>query len=254
MESRLLLDGMSKILLLSLPKQKCAYIPSLFFMIIAMKTYIITRFSIFDYKHHAFKIQKQCNKDGYKSRLFSPKRLQSKFKVFEQMTLPSILGQKNKNWEWCIFSSAFLPVEFKERLIKLTEPHKQIRCKFIKSFDEFVFDPDDKDNYCTVRLDDDDGLAPNFIESLQKYREKKGHIVTHKNGITFRMNKGNVDYGEKKEYRLGGVGLAAIGMNIYHCGHHIRIGEKYKNKIICDDSENMFYLCSGEYCDSGRMS
>ena len=66
------------------------------------------------------------------------------------------------------------------------------------------------------------------------------------------MNKGKVDYGEKKEYRLGGVGLAAIGMNIYDCGHHIRIGEKYK--IICDNSENMFYLCSGQYCDTGRIS
>ena len=43
----------------------------------------------------------------------------------------------------------------------------------------------------------------------------KGFIVTHKRGITFSIENDNIEYGKRISYRLGGVGLVAIGMNIY---------------------------------------
>ena len=219
-----------------------------------MKTYIITRFSIYDFKHKAFKITECRNRDRYKSKLFSSKRLRFKFNVFEKMTLPSVLNQTNKNWIWYIYASSFLPEEFKERLLTITKKHSQIRCKFIDSFEEFIFSPDkeDKSNYCTMRLDDDDGLNPLFLENLQKYEMFKGFIVTHKRGITFSIENDNIEYGKRISYRLGGVGLVAIGMNIYKCGHHMRLGETFKKRIKCDVTEEMFYLCCSDYCDSGR--
>lgn len=219
-----------------------------------MKTYIITRFSIFDYNHHAFKIQCKCNRQGYKSRLFSPKRLRHKFNVFEKMTLPSIINQTNTNWVWYIYASSHMPEEFKSRLISLTKSHSQIRCKFIDSFAEFVFAPDKEDinSYCTMRLDDDDGISANFVEKLQKYKDKKGYIITHKCGINFSIVKKKIVYGNEVSYRMGGVGLTVIGDNIYDCGHHMRLKSNYREKIICDDTPKMFYLCCGDYCDSGR--
>jgi hypothetical protein len=223
-------------------------------MIITMKTYIITRFSIFDYKNNSFKITQGRSRNAYKSKLFSPRRLRFKFKVFEKMTLPSVINQTNKDWIWYIYSSAFLPEEFKERLKKITEPYKQIRCKFIESFDEFRFTPDkeDRNSYCTMRLDDDDGINKCFVEKLQKYENYSKFIITHKRGITFSIENDNIEYGKRISYRLGGVGLTAIGMNIYNCGHHMKIGENFKTKIKCDDTEEMFYLCCSDYCDSGR--
>ena len=45
-----------------------------------------------------------------------------------------------------------------------------------------------------MRLDDDDGLNPLFLENLQKYEMFKGFIVTHKRGITFSI---------ENEYHIG---------------------------------------------------
>jgi len=48
---------------------------SYIYIFFIMKTYIITRFSIYDFKHKAFKITECKNRDRYKSKLFSSKRL-----------------------------------------------------------------------------------------------------------------------------------------------------------------------------------
>jgi len=149
-----------------------------------MKVYILTRFSIFDPSTKGFKIQRAS--DNYKEKLFNKKRLDAKFSFFEKMTLPSVLNQTYKDWEWHIFTSNELLENYKKKLEQLTSSYTSIKICYIKNFKEFNFKPSSMDKYfCTIRLDDDDGIHSSFFNNLQKYKESKISVVSHVNGICF---------------------------------------------------------------------
>lgn len=212
-----------------------------------MKVYILTRFSIFDTSYKGFKIN--CN--NYKEKLFSKKRLDTKFTFFEKMTLPSILNQTYKDWEWHIFTSKELPNNYKTKLKLLTSSHRSIKIFYINSFKEFIFDtPSNNISFCTIRLDDDDGLHSSFFKNIQKYKEKKHYVVSHINGIYFTINSEKIQYGNKRDFSNIALGLCGIGFNIYKAGNHNSIHKHYN--IIYDKTPNMWYLAYGKYCDSGR--
>ena len=46
------------------------------------------------------------------------------------------------------------------------------------------------------------------------------------------------------------VGLCAINMNIYDCGNHTKVHNKYS--VIYDKTPDMYYINCGEFCYSGR--
>lgn len=149
-----------------------------------MKVYILTRFSIFDPSYNGFKIQRAS--EIYKEKLFNKKRLDAKFSFFEKMTLPSVLNQTYKDWEWHIFTSNELLENYKKKLEQLTSSYTSIKICYIKNFKEFNFKPSSMDKYfCTIRLDDDDGIHSSFFNNLQKYKESKNSVVSHVNGICF---------------------------------------------------------------------
>ena len=217
-----------------------------------MQTYIITRFSIFDplYKHFNLTDLTHYNRYGYKSKLFSSRRLDFKFKVFERMTLASVIKQTNKNYSWYIYTSTQLPEKYKKKLLRMTESYVQIKCIFIDSFKEFTFIPALPGSYCTVRLDDDDGLSPTFLANVQKYSHYPGCIVSHSHGKKYKLVCDKIVTGDDVIYKNIALGLCAIGMNIYDCGSHTEIEDKYR--VLYDETPNMYYLCYSEHCDSKR--
>ena len=224
-----------------------------------MKSYIITRFSIYDYNYKSFVMNTNKSKKDYKESLFSKKRLDFKFKVFTLVTLPSITNQTNQNFEWYIYSSTFLPNEYKQKLLNLTAPYLQIKCIFVSSLEEFFKFKDlqhlnyKKEPYCTIRLDDDDGLCKNFIQILNENKEfhEENVIVTFLWGIRFSIKENQVIYRCKRRQRYIGCGLTGIGMNIYNCGNHATIGERYK-AIPIEEMRDIYMICTGNWCDSKR--
>lgn len=131
-----------------------------------MKNYVITRFSIYDSYIKGFQKPAKIKKKGinYKNYLFSKSRLDSKFSLFEKITLPSVVNQTFDDWEWHIYTSIFLPENYKERLISICSKYEKIKLHFISSFKEFIFIKPNDNNYCTIRLDDDDGLNDTFFK------------------------------------------------------------------------------------------
>lgn len=218
-----------------------------------MKVYFITRFSIFDPKAPAWKIA-HLPAEEYKKKLFSTDRLDTKFDVFEKMTLPSIVGQTNKNFEWFIIASTFLPNVYKERLNSLVAPYTQIKVHYITNYCELsrtVKSHTIEDSYATVRLDDDDGLSSNYVELLQKYKDKKECIITFPYGREFKIEENKIIMKDNEHYYpLIALGLCAINMNILSCGQHTMLQQKYK--IVTDNTKNMYYLFCSPYCDSKR--
>jgi len=83
-----------------------------------MKTYFITRFSIFDPKAGSWVLSRQFENEPEKLKklLFNEKRLNEKFWCFENITYESILKQKNKNYKWLIYMSDQLQQKYKDRI------------------------------------------------------------------------------------------------------------------------------------------
>jgi hypothetical protein len=214
-----------------------------------MITHIITRFSILDYDFKGYKLTTKLDKDTYYKTLFSSERLDYKFKSFEMITLPSILNQTNQNYIWHIYTSEYLPNVYKEKLMNITNQHKSIRVYYIKSFKEFnniTFN----DDYCTMRLDDDDGLSPQFIENLQQYKNKSNTIISHPNGKYVTIQDDKVVIGKTVSLPNCALGLCAIGMNIHECGNHTKVAEKFS--VIYDNTPDMYMINANIHCDSSR--
>jgi hypothetical protein len=221
-----------------------------------MLSYILTRFSIFDYNFKGYEITRNNSKEEYYDLLFSPKRLNYKFNFFEKTTLPSILNQTNKSYIWNIYTSEYLPEEYKNKLIELTSPYKEINVYYVESFKCFYKSitniiKNAKVKYCTIRLDDDDGLSDNFIENLQKYKTIDKVIISHPNGTMVTIKDDKVISGKKVSRLNNAQGLCAIGMNIYSCGNHTKVVEKYR--VIYDNNPDMYLVnCDEEYTDTKR--
>ena len=218
-----------------------------------MLTYIITRFSIYDFNFKGFELTKNKNSDEqeeYKKKLFSEDRLNYKFNSFEKITLPSVVNQTNKNFIWYIYASIYLPDVYKKRLLDITEKYTNIKCIFIKSFDEFNKIEYINSKYCTMRLDDDDGLSVKFIESINQYKNLDKVIISHPHGVKFTLQNNYVIYGNKIFIKKIALGLCAIGMNIYECGDHTKVDKKFK--VLYDIKPRMYIMNCSEFCDSQR--
>lgn len=218
-----------------------------------MKVYFITRFSILDKKNDRWILAKLPFNE-YKKKLFSKERLDSKFYVFEKMTLPSIINQTNKNYQWLIITSKHLPIIYKNKLIYLTNTYPQIKLFFANNYADFkniLKNYPFQNNYATVRLDDDDSLNENFVQLLQKYQKNKNAIISFPWGHKYKIETDKIIIDKNNIYiPKVALGLTAINMNIYNCGNHLSIDEKYK--VIYDGTKNMYNLLCSDYCDTKR--
>lgn len=219
-----------------------------------MRIILVTRFSIADPRY--------VSKNG-RVDVFNPTRMEEKFKAFEDLTLPSILAQTFKKWQWYIYTSDRIPSSYRERLDKLIEETNmgdKINIVAVKDVDEYnnhferVVDGL-KVKYATVRLDDDDAIACDYFEHLQKYsKEKKGLIISPVKGyLVFFDSKDKKWKGHKYEYypQCIAFGLARIGDNILKCGNHYKIHRKYPVKYV---KTGRSYLRSSGTCNKSNQS
>lgn len=105
-------------------------------------------------------------------------------------------------------------------------------------------------NYISMRLDDDDGLCPNFLSTVMKYKDKSKHIISLPNGINVTLKDNQVIYGSKIINKNIALGLSAVNMNIYNCGAHTMVNNKYP--VIYDYLNESYYLFCSNQTDSKR--
>ena len=154
-----------------------------------MKTYFITRFNIFDYDFKGFQITQNNSAHKYKSEFFNKNRLEFKTSIFTNVTLPSIINQEHRNWEWHIYTSSYLPEKYLDKLLSSIKNYQNIHLIKVENFNEFY----DKitnylysDQFATVRLDDDDALCKQYIKLLYKYKNNSGSIISFPYGREYK--------------------------------------------------------------------
>lgn len=220
-----------------------------------MKTYFITRFSILDVKSDSWVISRQ-NKDFdiLKQKLFSLERLTEKMWTLKNITYKSLVSQTNQDYIWLIYISNQLPEKFKNEILSIgNEKIKIIEVEDQKDFFRKLKETNFGENYSTVRLDDDDGLNPYFIEIINDYYTKKSDIkiISFPKGIKIKKEN-NILYAEKKEfyYKKIAIGLTMFDDNIYFAGNHVTIDEKYQ--VFYDEKPDMYLIYSSNICDTQR--
>ena len=207
-----------------------------------MDHYIITRFSVLDTKNKSFQLTRKHSVNTIKQKLFNPVRLDTKFALFEAMTYPSVMNQTYNDYTWLIYASQYLPESYKDKLNGFKGD--TIKIIFVKNFKEMNTDINNRirnsTNYSTIRLDDDDGLNPAFLETINKYETEKGKIISIPKGRWYRLHNGEIQIRGKIYHKKNAQGLAAIGFNIYTSGNHMNINEKHE-VVYNDKMKNAFY-------------
>lgn len=196
----------------------------------------MTRYSILDETCTAFR----------NTNITDERRLDFKRKIFSTITLPSVVKQTDKNWKWIIYAGSWLKdKEFEKWLYE--DADKRIVVRFVDSYKEFLELSDiDSIGNTTVRLDDDDALAPSFISKLRKYEDQLIYqIISFPNGRKFK-GKERKDHVQKNI----ALGLSRINGNIYRCGNHSKIDQKFN--VFYDESPRMYLLCCSDFCDTKR--
>ena len=213
--------------------------------------YIITRFSILDPKFKGFKLTREFSGKEVGTILFSKERLDFKFLVFDKITYPSIINQTYKNYIWLIYTSIKLPQKYKERLEKYA--NETIKIIYVSGFEEFnnhkrsIFE--NKKDFTSLRLDDDDGLCPTFLEKINSYEDQYGKILTAPHGVKFRVHENTIVFGKVLRELYAAQGLTAIGFDIFEAGNHTTVNERFE--IITVNDIN-YYVCCSDFCDTKR--
>jgi Putative rhamnosyl transferase len=107
----------------------------------------------------------------------TPYKLDRRFKLFELLCLPGMLGQTTKNFTWVFVIDPALPNDRQQRLRDLTTPHPDVVIvEFTPGEDlgrlrwllPYVRDSATT-HIATTNIDDDDLVSPRLLESAQRH-------------------------------------------------------------------------------------
>lgn len=201
--------------------------------------------------------------------LFGEDRMELRFRYFENILLPSLDAQVDKEFSILIRSSTLMPEKYKNRILSICESRKYLSAIFIppvKEFKELELEFIDKKlmddrpgPVATFRVDDDDGLAYDYIGKIKKYLKNsfKGFVVSFPNGYSTKEGEKGVEYYKINREMLA-AGLAYIaprmkmGRYIFNLGPgHLKLAKRYR--VIIDPISMMYIVSGHEYNDSARL-
>ena len=119
--------------------------------------------------------------------------LEERFRLFEQYCFPSIIAQTNQLFDWVILISDQTPNNYLLRLTQHTKSHKNIyieQCSYYEDVNILYQAIGSKyvqgyDYLLSTRVDNDDMLAKDFVETLQQQLPitHAPAVLTFTNGI-----------------------------------------------------------------------
>ena len=125
----------------------------------------------------------------------NPEWLGKRFDLFEKYCLPSVERQTDKNFLWLCTFHEDTPEPFMSRIKEYAAKYSYMKLYFGTRFDEYIqnFVGIIKENMpqkpylVTTRLDNDDGIAVDYIENIHKnlYETKNGYFIDYIYGYIY---------------------------------------------------------------------
>jgi hypothetical protein len=172
--------------------------------------------------------------DNYINHLFDEQRIISRLFFFKKLTIPTILGQTNQNFEWIIFISSLLPVKYKEFIRSISEKILVIETnqKIISNQELAELHSPKESNYISVRLDDDDGLCIDYFELLLKKYSSNNLLIGSKNILIVTNYEKNLVYSKTTKNFLVSSGFSSKNKHVYDIGGHAKAQYMYSYDLI----------------------
>lgn len=153
--------------------------------------YIITRFNIILNNQV---LNNQIDKIDVST---DEKYLQYRFSLFEKYTVPSVKTQSNKNFIWIVLFSARTPKKFKNKIKQIQSELPNFRPIFLETSDEIqvilfeIFKRERTGTLVTSRLDNDDAISFNYVQTVQNNIEHNGktELLVFPDGIQFDLKE-----------------------------------------------------------------
>ena len=135
----------------------------------------ICRFSYLTSKSQGFQ-SKFDSRAKSKAYLYDEARMATRFRYFEQLTLPSIAGQTDKDFTFIILTGRGMPKHWLDRLNDVCRPVEQIRIIKLKPMGHHramreamnaELARGEEGDSLQFRLDDDDAVAIDFVQRIR---------------------------------------------------------------------------------------
>ena len=110
--------------------------------------------------------------------LYEEPYFSDRFNIFQNITLPSFTQQTNKNFVLCVYHTNLIPSDKKVLFNKLEKQYPFLRNIYTENK---IYLPDDlkQSQMLTFRIDNDDGIALDFIEKLQQIKNTVGNKTSN---------------------------------------------------------------------------
>lgn len=137
----------------------------------------IVRFSVLSDQRNHFKQSDSLSFQAYSEKILDKYRLDRRFLLFENITLPSLESQQLQNFLIYVIAPRLLPEDYKSRLQSLALKYNFLRIVYASERNFAMKDVSDKvlseincdEAFATFRLDDDDALKFDFTARLTRY-------------------------------------------------------------------------------------
>jgi hypothetical protein len=222
-----------------------------------LRVHIGTRFHIMLPRRHSVFNPKNLSIPELIPFVMNHERLTRRLWAFGQVLLPSLASQTCKEFDLYIYYSVFTPANWTAVFAALVAPYPFAHLVPVSDFPEVyssfsqLCPPEDSGlPFITTRLDDDDGLAPKFVERLRNHalavwaanESINGTIVTMSNGYVFGYDAGRLKVRPVDEpFSSAGASLVTKGSckTVYGLGMHNRLGT-LGIPVIIDTSPRMW--------------
>lgn len=173
-------------------------------MTISIKTVGLLRFSVLTPTYYSERFD---SLEKTAAHIFSPDRMALRFRIFENLCLPSLSRQSDSDFDCVVLTAKSMPPEYLDRLQALLEPLPNIHCRPVGTDKHYQLlksgynsvSTDECSHRILFRLDDDDAIDLDFIKRTKKLTngllELQGpdtpFIIAYNRGFYVRSTKGD---------------------------------------------------------------
>lgn len=205
--------------------------------------YVITRFNV---RPNAMATGKALDIDW----------LEDRFALFERFCWPSMRHQTSQRFQWLVMFDVATPEPIRERVLAKSREWPNFRPVFLNP---------DEDNSAramltrylngrlpetllTTRLDNDDGLALDYIESVQRYAEvTEATVIEYPRGFIWHRDRLYLDRQPHNAFTTLIEPLRALGATDFttiYCGPHPEV-EKLGKVVLVSDEPSWLQVVHG---------
>lgn len=160
-----------------------------------VKTVGLLRFSVLTPTYYAERFK---TLEDTAAHIFSPERMELRFRIFEKLCLPSLTRQSDPDFDMVVLTAESMPARYLSRLLDLVEPLPNIHCLPVGTENHYKLlqrgynsvPKDGCSHRILFRLDDDDAVDLNFIKRTKRLANGLMRVQGPKTPFVIAYNRG----------------------------------------------------------------